>query len=395
MKKDKLTQEQPSLNPIEQLRLSNAEYQDTLSKEINQRSQIQDALKKQITELFEGSLKENLLCELLNPYSFGRIISEIEKKLNSRAQSSSELETDEIQVVSEPSEVSQAVSVNSESSEPTQTTQARPELPANSDLDQDLEVSSQPQELPTEQAELENTELEPITLQKFRQNLFRYMYDTNAAYSQDRLTLETVEAKREYIKPVKVSALYAGNRLPVEFEQEDFSFSEFLRSESSLKGVCISSTTDITEDTTLIFYPNFYNDIVNTSGNITRTANKKSDSAIAAVTLRSVTKTDLSIQISILKDFFLSSDEFTELFEIEYQRGSLELSPTSTLEAMLTMPAPAPVQTQEQSNNTEILESITSDTTELEDNQLITTNGSTSLDQLSQDDLNKLNKYKV
>ena len=371
----------PSSSPIEQLRSFNAEYQDTLSQEINQRSQIQDALKEQITELFEGSLRENLLCELLNPYSFGIIISEIEKKLNSQAQSNSEQETDKSQAVTE-------------LSEPSQVPEVITELPTELDIDQASELSTNLQELPIEQAEQENTELEPITLQKFRQNLFRYSYDTNAAYSQDRLNLETVEAKREYIKPFKVSALYNGNRLPIEFEQEDFSFSEFLRSESSLKGVYISSTTDITEDTTLIFYPNFYNDIVNTSGNITRTANNKSDSAIAAVTLRSVAKADLSIQISTLNKLFKSSEKFTELFEIDYQRGSLELTPTSTLEAMLTMPAPAPIQTQEQTDP-EILEPITPDTAELQSNELITTNGSTSLDQLSQDDLNKLNKYKV
>ena len=40
MHQDKLNQKQPSSNPIEQLRLSFAEYQDTLSQEIHQRSQI-------------------------------------------------------------------------------------------------------------------------------------------------------------------------------------------------------------------------------------------------------------------------------------------------------------------------------------------------------------------
>ena len=374
----------PSSNPIEQLRLSNAKYQDTLSQEINQRSQIQDALKEQIKELFEGSLRENLLCELLNPYSFGRIISEIEKKLNSLAQYNSDQEADK----------PQAVSVNLEPSEPTQATQVSTELPTDMELDQASELSTNSQILQIKQAEQENTELEPITLQKFRQNLYRYMYETNLAYSQDRLNLETVEAKREYIKPVKVSALYTGNRLPVEFTQEDFSFSEFLLLESSLKGVYIASTRDITEDTTLIFYPDFYNDIINSSGNLTRKANKKSDSAITAVSLRSVTQADLSIQISILKNFLLIHDEFSKLFEIDYQRGSLELTPTQTLVSMLTIPTPAPAQTQEQSN-TEILESITPDTAELEATQLKTTNGSTPLDQLSQDDLNKLKKYKV
>ena len=394
MHKDKLTQEQPSSNPIEELRLSNAEYQDTLSQEINQRSQIQDALKKQITELFEGSLRENLLCELVNPYSFGRIISEIEKKLNSLSQSNSELETDEIHVVSEPSEVSQAVSVDLESSELTQATQVSTELPANLDLDQDLEVSSQPQELPTEQAEQENTELEPITLQKFRQNLFRYQFQIHTRYVQDPMELQSLEGKREYLKPIKVSSLYPQSLLPDEFSDEDFSFSRFLLEHSNLKGVFISSTPEITKDTTLIFYPDFYNNIVNTSGNLTRTANKKSDSAITAISLRSVTQADLSIQISILKNFLLKSEEFSELFEIDYQRGSLELTPTQTLESMLTIPAPAPVPTQEQSN-TEILKPITPDTAEPQSNQLTTTNGSTSLDQLSQVDLNKLNKYKV
>lgn len=371
----------PSSHPIEQLRLSNAEYLETLSREIKERSQIQDALKEQITKLFEGSLRENLLCELVNPYSFGRIISEIEKKLNSQAQSNSELLTDESQAVTE-------------ISEPSQVPEVVKELPTKLDIDQASELSTNPQELPSEQAEQENTELDPITLQKFRQNLFSYMYDINLAYSQDRLNLETVEAKREYIKPVKVSALYTGNRMPIEFEQEDFSFSEFLRSESSLKGVYIASTTDITKDTTLIFYPDFYNDIVNTSGNITRTANKKSESAITAVSLRSVTQADLSIQISILKNFLLRSEEFSELFDIDYQRGSLELTPTPTLESMLTIPEPAPIQTQEQTDP-EILEPITPDTAELQSNELITTNGSTPLDQLSQDDLSKLNKYKV